>query len=148
MRTEDVLAACLDAQAQGRSPAAILDQDATPEQRAELESLLDLAGRLGRLAPPRLPPTRREAMGGRILAALGATPSTPPDAYDLERAPEVHSLAPVLELSREDLWRYIGPDGEAKIGRFLDVPGYTTMFLALRLFFRGVKRVEHLGLTL
>ena len=33
-------------------------------------------------------------------------------------------------------------------GRFLDVPGYTTMFLALRLFFRGVKRVEHLGLTL
>src|SRR5690349_19386707 len=104
MRTEDVLAACLDAQAQGRSPAAILDQDATPEQRAELESLLDLAGRLGRLAPPRLPPTRREAMGGRILAALDAPPGAP-DSYDRERAPEVHSLAPVLELSREDLWR-------------------------------------------
>jgi hypothetical protein len=147
MRTEDVLAACLDAQAQGRSPAAILDQDATPEQRAELESLLDLAGRLGLLTPPGLPAPRRDAMGGRILAALGATPGAT-DSYDLERAPEVHSLAPVLELSREDLWHYIGPDGEAKIGRFLDVPGYTTMFLALRLFFRGVKRVEHLGLTL
>src|SRR5689334_23413084 len=101
MRTEDVLAACLDAQAQGRSVAAILDQDATPEQRAELESLLDLAGRLGRLGPPGLPSTRREAMGGRILAALGTTPSAP-DAYDQKRAPEVHSLAPVLELSRED----------------------------------------------
>jgi hypothetical protein len=146
MRTEDVLAACLDAQAQGRSPAAILDHDATPEQRAELESLLDLAGRLERLAPPGLPPTRREAMGRRLAAALGA-PAGQPDPYDLGRTPEVHSLAPVLELSREDLWRYIGPDGEAKIGRFLDVPGYTTMFLALRLFFRGVKRVENLGLT-
>ncbi|HEX6605371.1 MAG TPA: hypothetical protein VF276_00505 [Chloroflexia bacterium] len=146
MRTEDVLAACLDAQAQGRSPAAILDHDATPEQRAELESLLDLAGRLGRLAPPGLPATRREAMGRRLAAALGA-PAGQPDPYDLGRTPEVHSLAPVLELSREDLWRYIGPDGEAKIGRFLDVPGYTTMFLALRLFFRGVKRVENLGLT-
>jgi hypothetical protein len=146
MRTEDVLAACLDAQAQGRSPAAILDQDATPEQRAELESLLDLAGRLARLTPPGLPPTRREAMGRRLAAALG-TPAGQRDPYDLGRTPEVHSLAPVLELSREDLWRYIGPDGEAKIGRFLDVPGYTTMFLALRLFFRGVKRVEHLGLT-
>ena len=147
MRTEDVLAACLDAQAQGRSPATILDHDATSEQRAELESLLDLAGRLERLAPSGLPSARREAMNKRILAALD-TPPNAPDSYDLGRAPEVHSLAPVLELSREDLWRYIGPDGEAKIGRFLDVPGYTTMFLALRLFFRGVKRVEHLGLTL
>jgi hypothetical protein len=86
-------------------------------------------------------------MSGRILAALDATPGTS-DSYDLGRTLQVHSLAPVLELSREDLWRYIGPNGEAKIGRFLDVPGYTTMFLALRLFFRGVKRVEHLGLTL
>ena len=99
MRTEDVLAACLDAQAQGRSPAAILDQDATPEQRAELESLLDLAGRLGRLAPPRLPPTRREAMGGRILAALDAPPGAPipmtgsaPRRYTVSR-PSSNSVA-------------------------------------------------------
>ena len=148
MRTEDVLAACLDAQAQGRSPAAILDQDATPEQRART----GIPSRSGR-APgashaswlTRHPPGRHErAHFGRPGRHAGHVRTS----YDLGRTLQVHSLAPVLELIREDLWRYIGPNGEAKIGRFLDVPGYTTMFLALRLFFRGVKRVEHLGLTL
>src|SRR5690348_3501805 len=91
MRTEDVLAACLDAQAQGRSPAAILDQDATPEQRAELESLLDLAGRLGRLAPPRLPPTRREDRS---------------EEHTSELQSPVHLVCRLL-LVKKKLWAYI-----------------------------------------
>ena len=70
MQTEDLLAACLDAQAQGLSPLAILEQRATPDQRVELESLLDLASRVRRLAPQPLRLERRAAMTARLAASM------------------------------------------------------------------------------
>ncbi len=76
MQTDDLLAACLDAQAQGLSPLAILEQRATPDQRVELESLLDLAYRVRRLAPQALRHERRAAMTARLVASMrvGAAP--------------------------------------------------------------------------
>ncbi|MGI8588034.1 MAG: hypothetical protein ACR2M0_10165 [Chloroflexia bacterium] len=59
MRTEDLLAACLQARACGYSHTEVINTRATRAQRAELEPLLALAARLERLAPPRR--ERREA---------------------------------------------------------------------------------------
>ncbi len=53
MRTEDLLAVCLEARAQGQSAAAILAAQATAEQRRELEALLALVARLEEVAVPR-----------------------------------------------------------------------------------------------
>ena len=68
MRTEHLLAACLDARARGQSPTPFLDT-ATRDQRAELEALLALIERLEHLAPP-LPPAARQAMYGRLVATM------------------------------------------------------------------------------
>ncbi|HUS14775.1 MAG TPA: hypothetical protein VM536_07120 [Chloroflexia bacterium] len=74
MRTEDLLAACLDAQDHGQSPAELLAALATPDQRAELVTLLNLAARLGRLAPPARSHTARLARAARLAAAIGGAP--------------------------------------------------------------------------
>lgn len=62
MRTEDLLAACLQARACGYSPTEVINTRATRAQRAELEPLLALVARLERLAPP-----RRESRGGNSI---------------------------------------------------------------------------------
>ncbi|HMA36946.1 MAG TPA: hypothetical protein VKY74_21000 [Chloroflexia bacterium] len=67
MRTEDLLAACLETRAQGQSPTQLLVEHATADQRAELESLLQLAARLEHLAAPEIHPEVREAMTARRL---------------------------------------------------------------------------------
>ena len=119
MRTEDLLASCLETQAQGCSPAEWLAAQATPEQRAELEPLLALATRLRTLASPPLRPGVREAIAARLAgeprrAPVHGSPALP----DLGSPPQVHSR----------------PAGPALAG--------------WRLFFRGVKRAEHRGLLL
>lgn len=72
MQTEDLLDACLAAQAHGGSAVAILAHGATADQRGEVESLLALAGRLYTLAPPPLRPDARAAMTARLAAAMQA----------------------------------------------------------------------------
>ncbi len=65
MRTEDLLAVCLEARAQGQSAAAILAAQATADQRREVEALLALVARLEQAAPPRRPrPTARRPTPG------------------------------------------------------------------------------------
>ncbi|MDQ2805810.1 MAG: hypothetical protein M3Z04_02635 [Chloroflexota bacterium] len=59
MRTEDLLAVCLEARAQGRPATAILAAQATADQRREVEALLALVARLEQAAPPRRPPAYR-----------------------------------------------------------------------------------------
>jgi len=59
MRTEDLLAVCLEARAQEQSVAAILAAQATVEQRREIEALLALVARLEQAAGPRRPPAYR-----------------------------------------------------------------------------------------
>ena len=72
MQTEDLLDACLAAQTHGQAPREILAYHATPDQRAEVESLLALAGRLHTLAPPPLTQEVRNAMAARLAAAMRA----------------------------------------------------------------------------
>ena len=55
MRTEDLLAVCLEAHAQGQSAAAILAAQATAAQRREIEALLALVARLEQAAGPYRP---------------------------------------------------------------------------------------------
>jgi len=140
MRTEELLAACLDARVHGQAPSDILAVYASAAQQAEIEPLIDLASRIERMAGPGLPAASREAMAGRIATAIGA-PALPL-ARDPQLSSEVHSLAVSLEMSREDMCYYLGPHGAAQVGRFLDTPGYGTMFVCLRLFFGGLKRIE------
>jgi hypothetical protein len=140
MRTEELLAACLDARVHGPALSDIMAAYASPAQRAEIERLIDLAARIERMGGPGLPAASREAMAQRIATAIGAPVSRA--ARDPQLSSDVHSLAASLEMSREDVCYYLGPHGAAKIGRFLDTPGYGTMFVCLRLFFRGVKRIE------
>ena len=86
MRTEDLLAACLEARAQGQAPAEILETQATAEQRAELESLLALVNRLESLTPPR----RAGHYPVPLWAAEAPSTVALPRHADLGSAPEVH----------------------------------------------------------
>lgn len=86
MRTEELLAACLEARAQGRAPAEILETQATDEQRSELESLLALVNRLESLTPPR----RAGHYPVPLWAAEAPTTLTLPRRADLGSAPDVH----------------------------------------------------------
>jgi len=72
MQTEDLLDACLVAQARGQAPLEILAHRATSDQRVEVESLLDLAGRLRSQAAPPLRPDVRDAMAARLAVAMRA----------------------------------------------------------------------------
>ncbi len=71
MRSEDLLAACLDARAQGQSANHLL-ADARAEQRAELQKLLNLVEHLECLVSSP-PPVVREAIWERASAAAVPT---------------------------------------------------------------------------
>ncbi len=147
MRVEDLL----EERLKGRGKVGGVN---IPDQETEVAELVRLAGRLGQLGSAELRPRARRRLAERLARRMNETRGDVQEAVEPVGNPDqpearlFRQLANRLGVSCEEMWRYIGPAGAAKVGRFLGVPGYSAMFDLLGFLLRTFRRLESFGSTL